>query len=169
MARPVAVDCRQNGYSVLTETERAEIEDELSRYPQRRAGCVEALKIVQRHEGWVRDEHIADIAEILDMSRDELDAVATFYPFIFRRPVGKHIILVCDGFSCWTMGYEGLFRALTDALGVSWGGTTADGRFTLLPVSCIGQCEHAPAIMVDDNVHGDLTEERIPSILKGYA
>ena len=153
----------------MTDGERAEIEKEVRHYPHRRAGCVEALKVVQKHRGWVADELIDDLAIMLDMSPDELDGVATFYPFIFRKPVGRHIISVCDSLSCWLMGYEAVLQALTEQLGVSWGGTTEDGRFTLLPVSCVGQCDHAPAIMVDQDVHGDLTIEKIGPILDRYA
>ncbi len=153
---------------MLSDAERIEIEEEVRQYPERRAACVEALKVVQRHRGWVPDEQIADLAEVLDMTPDELDGIATFYPFIFRRPVGRHIVAMCDGLTCWDMGYEKVFEALVERLGVSWGGTTADGRFTLLPISCIGQCDRAPAMMVDGDVHGDLTTERIGQILEQY-
>ncbi len=152
----------------MTDSERTEIEEEVRHYPHRRAGCLDALKVVQRHRGWVADDHIGDLAVMLDMSREELDAIATFYPFIFRKPVGRHVISVCDSLACWVMGYEAIFRTLTEHLGISWGGTTEDGRFTLLPVSCIGQCDHAPAIMVDQDVHGDLTAEKIRPILDLY-
>jgi NADH-quinone oxidoreductase subunit E len=154
---------------LLTDAERAEIEEEVRPYPQRRAGCLDALKVVQKLRGWVGDEEIGDLAAMLDMSREELDSIATFYPFVFRRPVGRHVISVCDSLSCWVMGYEAVLRTLTEYLGISWGGTTEDGRFTLLPASCIGQCDHAPAIMVDRDVYGDLTAEKIRSILDQYA
>ena len=152
----------------MTDEELREIEEEVGLYPRRRAGCLDALKVVQRHRGWVPDEQIADLAPILDMSREEVDAVATFYPFVFRKPVGRHVILVCDNLACWVMGYEEVLRALTDRLGVSLGGTTEDGRFTLLPASCIGQCDQAPAIMVDKEVYGNLTTETIGAILDRY-
>jgi NADH-quinone oxidoreductase subunit E len=153
---------------MLSDLERKEIEEEHRNYPLPRACCLDALKIVQRHRGWVPDEQIADVAEVLGVTPDELDGIATFYPFIFRRPVGRHIILVCDSLSCWVMGYEKVFDALVKRLGVTWGGTTTDGRFTLLPISCIGHCDHAPALMVDEDLYGDLTEEGIGQILERY-
>ncbi len=153
---------------MLSDLERGEIEEELRNYPLPRAGCLDALKVVQRHRGWVPDEQIRDVAEVLGMTPDELDGIATFYPFIFRRPVGRHIISVCDSLSCWVMGYEKVLDALVERLGVSWGGTTADKRFTLLPVSCMGHCDHAPALMVDEDLYGDLTEEEIGRILERY-
>jgi NADH-quinone oxidoreductase subunit E len=159
---------RFKGCLLLTDEERSEIEVELSHYPYRRAACVEALKVVQKYRGWVADEQIADLSALLGMTVDELDGVATFYPFIFRRPAGRHVIYLCDSVSCWVMGYEELFATLKERLGISLGGTTGDGRFTLLPVSCIGECNHAPAIMIDDDVYGDLEPGQIESILSRY-
>jgi NADH-quinone oxidoreductase subunit E len=156
-------------FPVLTDEERTEIEEEMGRYTHSRAACVEALKVIQRHRGWVADEQIADLAPMLGMTRDELDGVATFYSFIFRRPVGRHIISVCDSLSCWLMGYEDVLQALLERLGISFGGTTEDGRFTLLPVSCLGQCDRAPAVMIDGDVHGGLTADKIGPILDGYS
>lgn len=152
---------------MLTDEERREIEEELKRFTHKQAACVEALKIVQKHRGWVSDE-IGGIAELLGMTPDELDAVATFYSFIFRRPVGKHIILICDSISCWVMGYDLVREHLQKKLGISPGETTADGQFTLLPASCLGVCDHAPAMMIDDELYLDLTPHKIDSILEGY-
>jgi len=103
------------------------------------------------------------------MTVAELDGLATFYSFIFRKPIGRHMILVCDSVSCWVMGYEDILSHLKERLGIDLGGTTADGRFTLLPVSCIGSCHHAPALMVDDQLYGDLDISRVDEILATYA
>jgi NADH-quinone oxidoreductase subunit E len=152
---------------MLTEEERREITTELKNYENRRAACFEAMRIVQRKRGWISDE-LGEIAELLGMTPDELDSVATFYPFIHRKPVGRHIIYICDGVSCWIMGYEDLRSYLGTRLKIDFGGTTEDGKFTLLPVSCLGACDHAPALMVDDDLHQDLTKEKIEEILDGY-
>ena len=154
---------------MLTDDELAEIESELRDCPERRACCVEALKIVQRHHRWVSDEDLAEIAHLLAMSVDELDGVATFYPFIYRRPVGRHVILVCDSMVCWTMGYEDVVRTIGDELGISLGETSSDDRFTLLPISCIGECDHAPAFIIDSDVYRDMTPERARTVLERYA
>ncbi|MFO0753846.1 MAG: NADH-quinone oxidoreductase subunit NuoE [Thermodesulfovibrionales bacterium] len=150
---------------MLSEEERQEIERELRHYDRKSAVSVEALKIVQKHRGWVSDEGIRDVAEILDMTVDELDAVATFYNLIFRKPVGRHVILLCNTISCWVMGYEKILDHLSARLGITWGETTADGMFTLLPVPCLGACDMAPAMMVDGELYGELTPERIDEIL----
>ena len=153
---------------MLTEDERSQIEEELRHYPDRRAGCVDALRVVQNHRGWVADEQIADLAPVLGMTVHELDSIATFYPFIFRKPVGRHVIYVYDGLACWVMGYEPIVATLTSLLGISWGDSTRDGRFTLLPVSCIGECDRAPALKIDDDVHGNVSPDTIGKILSEY-
>jgi NADH-quinone oxidoreductase subunit E len=153
---------------MLTEEARAEIAEQIQHYDHKRAGSVEALKIVQKHHGWVSDDSVRDVARLLDMTPDELDAVATFYSLIFRRPVGRHVILICDSVTCWIMGYEDLLAHLTNRLGIGLGETSADGRFTLLPVPCLGTCDHAPAMMIDDDLHRDLDRERIDQILERY-
>ena len=153
---------------MLSSDELREIQAELAHYDYPRAGCDEALKIVQRHRGWVSDEALADLEPVLGMSAAELDAVATFYNLIYRQPVGRHVILICNSISCWIMGYESLRDYLSRRLGVSLGQTTADGRFTFLPTVCLGACEVAPAMMVDDDIYGELTPQRIDEILAKY-
>ncbi len=151
---------------MLTEEEKQEIEETLQHYERRRSACVEVLKCVQQHRGWISDEALQDTAAILEMTPAELDAVATFYNLIFRQPVGKHIILICDSITCWIMGYGDLRKHLNDRLGIDLGGTTTDGRFTLLPTACLGACDHAPAMMVDDELYLDLDVEKVDRILE---
>jgi NADH-quinone oxidoreductase subunit E len=153
---------------VLSAEERREIEDVMQHYPDKRSVCIDALKIVQQHRGWVSDEALADAAEFLEMSRDELDSVATFYNAIFRRPVGRHVILACDSVSCWIMGYERVRGHLASKLGIEPGQTTADGRFTLLPNVCLGACDHAPVMMIDDDLHHDVDPDRLGDVLERY-
>jgi NADH-quinone oxidoreductase subunit E len=153
---------------MLTVEERQEIEAEFSRYPNKRAVSIDALKIIQRHRGWVSDESLHDVGELLDMTPDELDGVATFYNLVFRKPVGRHVVLVCDSVSCWIMGYEKLCQRLTSRLGVNLGGTTSDGRFTVLPIVCLGACDHAPTLMVDDDLHRDVDPEKLDELLDRY-
>ncbi|MFN2184254.1 MAG: NADH-quinone oxidoreductase subunit NuoE [Anaerolineae bacterium] len=153
---------------MLTEEVKAKIAEQIQHYDHARAGSVEALKIVQQHHGWVSDQDLRDVALLLNMTPDELDGVATFYSMIFRRSVGQHVILICDSVSCWIMGYEDLLAHLVDRLGIGLGETTADGKFTLLPVSCLGTCDHAPALLIDDELYRDLTRERIDQVLKRF-
>ncbi|MEW6300748.1 MAG: NADH-quinone oxidoreductase subunit NuoE [Thermodesulfobacteriota bacterium] len=153
---------------MLTTEEKDQIVTELQHYPDRRSACIEALKVVQAHRGWVSDESLRDVADLLDMTPDELDGVATFYNLIFRRPVGRHVILLCDSVSCWIMGYERVRDHLKNRLGVGFGETSADGRFTLLPVPCLGACDHAPAMMVGQDLHQDLDADMLDALLARY-
>jgi len=153
---------------MLTNAIKQEIESHLAEYPYKRAASIEALKIVQKHQGWVSDESLKDIAALLEMTPDELDNVATFYNLIFRQPVGEHVILLCDSVSCWMMGYENIRQHMKDRLGIDLGGTTEDGQFTLLPMVCLGDCDHAPVMMVDEDTHHDLDSEKIDRILDSY-
>jgi NADH-quinone oxidoreductase subunit E len=154
---------------MLTEQERCEIHKLMRHFPKKQAASLEALKVIQKSRGWVTDENLKAVSEILDMSPEELDGIATFYNLIFRRPVGRHVILICDSVSCWIRGSEHILEHLVSRLGgIGLGDTTEDNRFTLLPVSCLGVCEHAPALMIDDDWYGDLTPEKIDQILEQY-
>lgn len=153
---------------MLSDSERRRIEQELERYPNRRALSVEALKIVQKERGWVSDEALADVAEILEMSTAELDGVATFYNQIHRRPTGRHVVQVCDGVACWVLGYDRLRQALVEHLQTDLGGTSSDGRFTLLPTPCLGACDVGPALMVDDDLYGNVDVDGLDEILGRY-
>ena len=153
---------------MLTEEERREIEEEFEHFDYKQAVSVNALKIVQKHRGWVSDESIKDIAEILEMSPAELDGVATFYNLIYRKPVGKHVILLCDSVSCWVMGCDRMRAHFTKRLGIDFGETSEDNKFTLLPMQCLGTCDHAPAMMIDETLHRDLDEGKIDGIIERY-
>ena len=151
---------------MLTEPERRAIEECVRHFARPRAACVEALKSVQLHRGWVSDEAVCEIAEFLGMRPAEVEGVATFYNHVFRKPVGRHVILVCDSVSCWILGADALRAHLEAILGVPFGRTTADGEFTVIPVPCLGACDRAPALIVDGVLYGDLTEEKLDRILE---
>jgi NADH-quinone oxidoreductase subunit E len=153
---------------MLSERERERIEEEAGLHEQRRAAVSEALLIVQESRGWVSDESVADVAEILGMSVAEVEGIATFYELIFRRPVGKHVIMLCDSVSCWITGEQRILSHLTKRLGIGYGETTPDGRFTLLPVGCLGACDAGPAMMIDGMLYDHLTPERADEILGTY-
>jgi NADH-quinone oxidoreductase subunit E len=142
---------------MLSDTERHEIEAEFAHYPDRRSVCIEAMKIVQQHRGWVSDEALDDVAAFLELSRAELEGVATFYNMIFRKPVGQHV-----------MGTDKLRSHLCQRLDIALGETTADSRFTLLPNVCLGACDHAPVMMVDNAHYQDLDVDKVDSILEHY-
>jgi NADH-quinone oxidoreductase subunit E len=153
---------------VLTAEERQEIDEAIAMSGRNRAACIDAMMAVQAHRGWLSDDTIEELAEYLRLTPAELDSVATFYNLIFRQPVGRHVILVCDSVSCWLLDYEPLLDYLKSRLGVEVGGTTADGRFTLLTSVCLGACDRAPVMMIDGVLYGELTPEKTDAILEGY-
>ena len=155
---------------MLREQEIREIQEQAAIYSsqQRSAAVIDALQIVQKSRRWVDDQSIHDIAALLQLTVDEVDGVATCYDRIYRRPVGRHVILVCDSVSCWLSDYPGIMQTLEMTLGIGLGETTNDSRFTLLPVACLGACERAPAIMIDHDLHGNLTSEKLGELLNQY-
>lgn len=147
----------------------AAITHEAAQYDDPRAAVIEALKLVQKRHGWVPDAAVPAIAQALGVSSTEVEEVATFYNLIFRQPVGRHVIKLCDSVSCYLTGYEDVASALKHKLGVDFGQTTADGRFTLLPICCLGACDKGPVAMIDDDTHGRLDPASLDSILERYA
>lgn len=146
----------------------ARIEAAMRASETNRAACMDALKIVQKRFGYVSDRHLAELAALLEMTPAELDGVATFYNLVFRRPVGRHVILLCDSIACWVMGADAARAQIRDRLGIAPGETTADGRFTLLPIVCLGCCDRAPAMMVGEDLHGTLDAAKLDEILERY-
>ncbi len=153
---------------MLTNEQKQALEKEIERYPNREAIGIEAMQRIQEDHGWVSDEDLEDLADYLGMTPAELDSVATFYNLIYRHPVGRHVIHICDSVSCWIMGYEQVQQQLADKLDIEMGQTTADGRFTLLPIPCLGCCDHAPALMIDEDLHEDISPAGVDEILEQY-
>ena len=153
---------------VLAPELRAEIEHAIHHYPDPRAASIDALKIVQKAHGWVPDGAIPAIAEVLGIPASDVEGVATFYSLIFRKPVGRHVIKVCDSMTCYVNGFEAVQSELEKQLGIGLGETTADGRFTLLPVCCLGNCDKGSTMMIDDDTHGGLTPESVAPLLEQY-
>jgi len=152
----------------LSDSERTAIEHELHHYEDSRAASIEALKIVQKARGWVPDGAIPAIGEMLGIPASDVEGVATFYSQIFRQPVGRHIIRVCDSMTCYIGGHESVLASIGQQLAIGPGQTSADGRFTLLPVCCLGNCDKAPALMIDDDTFGDVQPEDIIRLLEAY-
>ncbi|HLN22021.1 MAG TPA: NADH-quinone oxidoreductase subunit NuoE [Bacteroidales bacterium] len=153
---------------MLSEAELKEIYKEMEIYPYKGAVCIDALKIVQKHRGWISDEAVADVAAELGLTVDEVDGIATFYTRLYRKPVGRNVILVCDSISCMVMGYETVYRHISEKLNIRFGETTPDNRFTLLPVSCLGDCDHAPVMMINEDHYNNIDFAHLDEILKRY-
>ena len=105
---------------------------------------------------------------MLGIPASDVEGVATFYSQIFRQPVGRHIILVCDSMTCFIGGHESLIDRLGEHLGIGIGQTNSDDRFTLLPVCCLGNCDKAPAVMIDDDTFSNVTPDSLLQLLEQY-
>jgi len=163
------VDPRNAPPFELSDAERHEIEHEIGHYPDARAASIEALKVVQKHRGWVPDGAIGPVAAMLGISAADLEGVATFYSLIFRHPVGRHVIKICDSIACHLTGFDELRDAITAATRIRLGETTPDGRFTLLPICCLGACDRGPCLMIDDDLHGPIEPRDVTKLLEPYA
>ncbi len=144
---------------------KKELEDRIADVEHPRELVVDVLFALQAHYGYVTDDAVQEAADLLGMTPMEVDEVATFYTFVYRRPVGKYVIHVCDSAICWLEGGENLQAYLSRKLSIAPGETTADGLFTLLPVCCIGYCDRAPAMLINKRVYGPLTPEKIDQLL----
>jgi NADH-quinone oxidoreductase subunit E len=131
-----------------------------------REQVVNVMYALQGHYGYFTDEAVAEAAALLGVTPLEIDELATFYDFIYREPVGKFVIHVCDGVVCWMFHENSVFDYLCKKLGVCAGEVTADGMFTVLPTACIGQCDRAPAMLINGVAYGPLNQEKIDQILE---
>lgn len=129
---------------------------------------VDALRIAQKHYRWISDDTLSDLACFLGLTVEELDGVATFYNRIYRKPVGRNVILVCDSVCCAIKDCDLIKAKLKEKLGVEAGQTTSDGRFTLLMTQCLGLCEQAPALMIEDVAFGNVDASRLDIILGNF-
>jgi len=138
---------------------------QIGKTEQPRELAVDVMLSLQQHYGYLSDEALEEGARLLGMTPLELEELATFYDFIYRKPVGKFVIHVCDGVVCWMNGYESVMDYLSKKLGIKPGETTGDGLFTLLPTACIGYCDLSPAILINGRPYGPLTPEKIDNLL----
>jgi NADH-quinone oxidoreductase subunit E len=149
----------------LSEEEKREIDREFSHYENKNSVGLEALRIVQKHRGWISDASLMAVSEYLDIPIARLESVATYFQLIFRQPVGKEVILFCKSASCWIMGCSKLQQHIQQQLEIVPGETDSDGIFTLLETPCLGDCDRAPVMMVGEEMHRNLTEESIDEII----
>ncbi|QFQ32954.1 NADH-quinone oxidoreductase subunit NuoE [Buchnera aphidicola (Aphis fabae)] len=153
---------------VLSSFEINEIENQKKHYESYRAIAIEALKIVQKQRGWVSNQAIVEISKILNISASDVESIATFYSQIYRQPVGRNIIRYCDSVVCYLTGYQKIKKVLEKHLSIQTGHTTIDKRFTLLPICCLGNCDHSPTIMINEDLHSKLTPESVLNLLESY-
>ena len=136
----------------LTPERRAQLDELLTKYPpdQKRSAVLAALYLVQEQQGYVSGNGMRHVAPILELTPAEVEDVATYYVMFFKEPVGKYVLQVCRTLSCALAGAERVTEALSEKLGIPLGGTDASGMFTLLEFECLGACDRAPIVMVNN-------------------
>ena len=155
-----------NEVVTLSDSEKAQIDEALHHVPFPSGASIDALKIVQAHRGWVSDGALVALADYMGLTTADLDAVATFYNLIFRKPVGKVVLHPCDGISCDLMGGKKVRRCIKNTLGIGDGETTEDGQFTYVPLPCLGACDKAPVMIASEQLFENMDENGIDGILK---
>lgn len=151
---------------MLPKVLKESLEKQIAHADHPREMVVDVMLALQDYHGYLSDEAVEDVAALLKMSLLEVEELATFYTFIYREPVGKYVIHVCDSVICWLDGYESIKNYLCQKLNIEVGATTSDGLFTLLPVCCIGYCDLSPAMLINRKVYGHLTPQKIDGILE---
>jgi NADH-quinone oxidoreductase subunit E len=155
------------GLGMLSEATRKRITDLTGKYPQRRSALIPALQLAQAEAGYLSENIICEIAQIFELSPNEIFEVASFYSMLFKKPVGKYVIQVCTNISCLLRKSDQIIEHLQKRLGIKPGETTLDHRFTLLEVECLASCGTAPAAQINDEYHENLTTEKLDQILDG--
>ena len=150
----------------FSEETRKKFEQILRRYPRKEAALLPALYLAQEEFGYLSPEAIQYVAELMEIPPPQVYGVATFYTMFNKEPVGKYHIQVCNNISCSLKGADGLVGYLKEKLGINVGETTPDKKFTLSTVECLGFCENAPAMQINDDYYPDLTTEKIDEILE---
>jgi NADH-quinone oxidoreductase E subunit len=154
---------------VLSETACQQIQDLMGKYPRKRSALIPSLQLAQKEAGYLSSEVIAEIARMFDLSPNEVNEVASFYTMLYKKPVGKYVIQVCTNISCMLCDAEKILEHLIKRLGIKPGETSADRRFTLVEVECLGSCGTSPVIQINEQYYEDLTTEKVDQILDSLA
>ena len=144
------------------------IKDILKRHPANRGSLIPVLQDVQEDFGYLSEEAVEELAQLMDISANEIYGVATFYTQFRFSPPGRHTIQSCQGTACHVRGGQQILKELEQRLGITAGQTTADGNFDLERLACLGCCALAPVVAVDGKVHASMTAKKIPAMLSQY-
>ena len=152
-----------------TEKDLSKIKDVVAKYPANRGSLIPVLQDIQQEAGYLSEDAISELAGLMGISVNEIYGVATFYTQFRFSPPGEHTIQSCQGTACHVRGGHQILKELQQRLSVTAGRTTADGKFDLDRVACLGCCALAPVVAVDGKVHARVTAKKIPSIISQYA
>jgi len=150
---------------MLSEAVRQKIEALTAKYPQRRSALIPSLHLAQEEAGYLSPDVIRGVAQIFQLSPNEVYEVASFYTMLFKKPTGRYVIWVCTNISCLLCNAEQVLAHLIARLGIKPGETTPDRKFTLLEAECLASCGTAPVVQINEQYYENLTLERLDQIL----
>jgi NADH-quinone oxidoreductase subunit E len=150
---------------LLSDAVKEKIRGFFPRYPSKRAALLPALHIVQETYGHVSHRAMRDVADLLDLAPAEVMDTASFYTHYWTGPKGRKLIVSCRGLSCDLMGIQEVNRAVCEHLGIEEHGTTADGEYSFVTEECLGVCEHAPCLLINEKLHKNVRPQDVPAIL----
>ncbi len=150
---------------VLSDEAVAAIQAERGRYPDPRSALLPALHIAQNEVGWCSADAIEDVAAVMELPTSDVEEVVSFYTMFYEDRVGSYVMEVCKTVPCAILGADQIIGHIADRLGISPGGTTPDGMFTLLRVECLAACHRAPVMQVNSRYYENLTPERVDQLL----
>jgi NADH-quinone oxidoreductase E subunit len=153
---------------MLSEKSVNVITEKVRDYPHRRSALMAALHERQSEEEWLSHDALEEVSDLLNVPAATVKGVATFYHMYRHIPMGRNIVQLCTNVACMVMGSDSLVELLKKEFGLEPGGTSEDGRFSLVIMECIGACGTAPAMLVNDDFHENLDETNIIKILNGY-
>lgn len=137
-----------------------------NKYSNKKENLLQILREINNKEGYISKEAITEVAKILNINPTEIYGVATFYSFLNIKPKGKYIIKICKSISCDRANCDEIKSTLENELGIRFGQTTQDNKFSLEYTNCIGMCDRAPAMLVNDDLYDKLTIEKILELIK---
>lgn len=146
----------------------AVVEELVERYGDSQEGLVEILRDMNQLQGYLTRESLDAVAQRLELPPSTVYSVASFYSLISLKPLGKHVIRFCEDAPCHVAGGREIWETLEHEIGVPFGETTLDGQWSLLPTSCIGACAVGPVMMIDEDIYGNLTADKVRDILARY-
>ena len=150
---------------MLSQAANQQIQALINKYPRKRSALIPSLQLAQKEAGYLSNDTICEIARIFELTPNEVYEVATFYTMFYKKPVGKYVIQVCTNISCLLCNAEDIVSHLTGKLGIRFGETTPDGKYTLLETECLGSCGTSPVIQINETYYEELTPEKVDQIL----
>lgn len=151
---------------ILTKETKEKILELQKKYPKKRSALIPALHLAQNENGYLPSEIQHEVAQLFEISYNEVNSIVTFYDMFSEEPMGKRVLHICKGISCMLRGCDPLIEKICAKLQVKPGETTADGKFSVHLAECLGACDRAPMAIIDHEVHGPLTMENLVPILE---